>query len=118
MIDPVVTVLLLSLAASFLPTILLSMVPGTVNSNQYGAAFGLVEITASLTGLFGNIIMGYVKDVTTSYFYDLLGLMILAVIGTLLLIYLQVLDLYYRFGMNMPTAFELDSESMIALEEN
>ena len=62
--------------------------------------------------------MGYVKDVTTSYFYDLLGLMILAVIGTLLLIYLQVLDLYYRFGMNMPTAFELDSESMIALEEN
>merc|ERR1712146_381748 len=118
MVDPIVTILLLSLAESFLPTILLSMVPGTVASNKYGAAFGLVEITASLTGLFVNIIMGYIKDVTASYFYDLLTLMVLGGIGTLLLLYLQVIDLYYNLGMNMPTAFELDSESMIALEEN
>jgi len=91
-INPVIAVLLLSLSHSFLPTILLSMVPLTVQDTKYGIAFGVVEVTYSITSMFGNVIMGYVKDVTNSYYYDLIGLYILAFIGTLLFIYLLVQD--------------------------
>merc|ERR1711933_434871 len=94
-INPVLAVLLLSISESFLPTILLSIVPLIVQHNKYGTAFGLVEIAASITGIFGNVIMGYIKDITNTYYYDLMVLYVLAILGTVLLVYLQV-QYYFR----------------------
>jgi len=65
--DPVYPILLLSLAESCVPTILMALMPLAVSRSSYGIAFGIAEIFDAVGSITGNILMGYIRDATQSY---------------------------------------------------
>ncbi|KAF1330130.1 Major facilitator superfamily, partial [Globisporangium splendens] len=88
--DPIVSMVLISICLSFTPTILIAAVAKSVSRKNFGAAFGIVEITDAIGASVGNIIIGYLRDETGSYdadMYLLLGMAVVTFLLSLVLIY-------------------------------
>jgi MFS family permease len=89
-ISPVVSMLLISVCLSFTPTILIAAIPHTVNRNNFGTAFGIVEIIDATGATIGNLLIGYLRDQTGSYdvdIYILLGMACFCFLLTLFLLF-------------------------------
>lgn len=89
-IDPIVSMLIISICLSFTPTILMAAIPNTVRKKSFGAAFGIVEITDAIGSTAGNLVIGFLRDETGSYEADmllLLGMAVVALLLSLVLIY-------------------------------
>ncbi|GMH89339.1 hypothetical protein TrST_g962 [Triparma strigata] len=90
--DPVVPILLLSLAESCVPTILMALIPLSVDKSSYGFAFGIAEIFDAVGSIGGNILMGYIRDSTQTYRECMIFIIVLNVICMILVVILIVRD--------------------------
>ncbi|POM63965.1 Major Facilitator Superfamily (MFS), partial [Phytophthora palmivora] len=89
-IDPLVSMLLISICLSFTPTILMAAIPNSVSRKNFGTAFGIVEITDAIGATFGNLMVGFLRDETGNYravMMMLLGMAVLVLFLALFLIY-------------------------------
>ncbi|KAF1783550.1 Major facilitator superfamily domain [Phytophthora cactorum] len=66
-INPIVSMLLISICLSFTPTVLMAAIPNSVSRKSFGTAFGIVEITDAIGATFGNLMVGYLRDETGNY---------------------------------------------------
>lgn len=58
-------------------------------------AFGVIEVLDALVALFGNVFMGWLRDVTGSYHTNMFLIFALAVVGWLMLVALLMWDRMY-----------------------
>lgn len=100
--NPVIGVAMLALCQSFVPTILISMIPLTVDHSVYGAAFGIGEVMQSLGLLLGNVFMGYSRDATSSYATGIASVTMLAAFCILLVLALICWDYCHGQVLNCP----------------
>lgn len=107
-ISPIVSMVIMSICLSFTPTILMAAIPITVSTCRLGVAFGIVEITDAIGAALGNLVIGYVRDVTGSYHADMIVLFVLAWL-TLLLTF--VLYCQGQFGACKPATVIENSDS-------
>ena len=71
------------LISLFTPTALMASIPLSVSSDAFGVAFGVIEITDALGSASGNLLIGFLRDVTGNYDADmhfLLGLACLSLV--------------------------------------
>ncbi|KAH7476856.1 hypothetical protein PRIC1_000862 [Phytophthora ramorum] len=116
-INPVVSMLLISICLSFTPTILMAAIPNSVSRKSFGTAFGIVEITDAIGATFGNILMGYLRDETGSYRVDMLMLLGMAVLTLLLALFLIFEDSRHGWVLSAPSkrsrALSIDDEDPV-----
>ncbi|GMH95521.1 hypothetical protein TL16_g13179 [Triparma laevis f. inornata] len=91
-IEPVYPILLLSLAESCVPTILMALIPLSVDKSSYGFAFGIAEIFDAVGSIAGNILMGYIRDSTQTYRECMIFIIVLNVICIVLVTILIIRD--------------------------
>lgn len=112
--DPVVSMVLISICLSFTPTILIAAVAKSVGRKSFGAAFGIIEITDAIGASVGNIIIGYLRDKTGSYDADMLLLLGMAVVTFFLSILLIFEDRNSGWTLSAPStksrALSMDDE--------
>ncbi|KAE8914905.1 hypothetical protein PF006_g17666 [Phytophthora fragariae] len=87
-INPLVSMLLISVCLSFTPTILMAAIPNSVSRKSFGTAFGIIEITDAIGATFGNLLVGFLCDETGSYHTVMLMLLGMAVLVLLLALFL------------------------------
>jgi len=76
-VDPVVPILLLSVAESIVPVIIMALIPLSVSRSQYGLAFGIAEIVDAMGSIVGNLAVGVIRDRTGSYQFCMVFIMAL-----------------------------------------
>ena len=64
-------------------------VAGFFGTRSHGIIFGIVIFSASIGGAIGPVLTGYIFDVTDSYRWAFLALLLLAIIGLLVTISLR-----------------------------
>ncbi|OQR85153.1 Major Facilitator Superfamily (MFS) [Thraustotheca clavata] len=87
---PIVALLLISLCLSTTPAVLMASIPLTIPKERFGVAFGIVEVLDAIGATFGNLLVGYLRDITGSYDWDMfffLGLSIISFLLSLSLIF-------------------------------
>jgi MFS-type transporter involved in bile tolerance (Atg22 family) len=94
---PVIPLLLISVAETVVPTVMLAMVPLCVSVEALGVAFGLVETVDSAGSLVGNLLFGMIYEITGSYYTGLVLLTVLSVMALLLVCSLWYLDTEHVF---------------------
>ncbi|EQC25822.1 hypothetical protein SDRG_16337 [Saprolegnia diclina VS20] len=67
---PIVTLLLISLCLTVTPAVLVAALATSVPQERYGMAFGVLEVFEALAMTIGNVLVGYLRDVTGSYTAD------------------------------------------------
>lgn len=103
-VDPVVSMVLISICLSFTPTILIAAVAKSVGRKSFGAAFGIVEITDAIGASVGNIIIGFLRDETGSYDADMWLLLGMAVVTFFLSIVLLFEDRNTGWSLSAPSS--------------
>jgi MFS-type transporter involved in bile tolerance (Atg22 family) len=93
----VIPLLLISVAETVVPTVMLAMVPLCVSVEALGVAFGLVETVDSAGSLVGNLLFGMIYEITGSYYTGLVLLTVLSVMALLLVCSLWYLDTEHVF---------------------
>ncbi|CAM9332671.1 unnamed protein product [Discosporangium mesarthrocarpum] len=101
-INPAVCIIMLALCESFVPTILLSGLPLTVDHTVYGAAFGMCEVFSALGNVISNYFFGLSRDRTASYKADIISLVVICVVCLALTLYLLVWDSENGGKLNQP----------------
>ncbi|TDH65731.1 hypothetical protein CCR75_003602 [Bremia lactucae] len=91
-VNPIVSMLLISICLSFTPTVLMAAIPNSVSCNSFGTAFGIVEITDAIGATFGNLMVGYLRDETGSYHVVMMMLLGMAFLVLLLALFLVFED--------------------------
>ncbi|KDO22603.1 hypothetical protein SPRG_12583 [Saprolegnia parasitica CBS 223.65] len=88
---PIVPLLLISLCLSTTPAVLMASIPLTIPKERFGIAFGIVEVLDAFGATCGNVLVGYLRDTTGAFDYDLYFFLLLAVtaFGLSLLLYVQ-----------------------------
>eukprot|EP00472_Partenskyella_glossopodia_P005935 CAMPEP_0197541054 /NCGR_PEP_ID=MMETSP1318-20131121/66947_1 /TAXON_ID=552666 /ORGANISM="Partenskyella glossopodia, Strain RCC365" /LENGTH=533 /DNA_ID=CAMNT_0043100187 /DNA_START=307 /DNA_END=1908 /DNA_ORIENTATION=- len=72
-LNPIWSLCLLSVVNCSVPTILRSSVPRLVDPDSWGTAFGIYEAFEALGTFSGNLVAGYLRDLTKSYVIVNLG---------------------------------------------
>ncbi|KAE8955784.1 hypothetical protein PR003_g32966, partial [Phytophthora rubi] len=113
-INPLVSMLLISVCLSFTPTVLMAAIPNSVSRKSFGTAFGIVEITDAIGATFGNLLVGYLRDETGSYRAGMLMLLGMAVLVLLLALFLIYEDSRNGWVLSVPSkrsrALSVDDE--------
>ncbi|KAE9018178.1 hypothetical protein PF010_g6692 [Phytophthora fragariae] len=113
-INPLVSMLLISVCLSFTPTVLMAAIPNSVSRKSFGTAFGIVEITDAIGATFGNLLVGYLRDQTGSYRAGMLMLLGMAVLVLLLALFLIYEDSRNGWVLSVPSkrsrALSVDDE--------
>ncbi|OQR94213.1 Major Facilitator Superfamily (MFS) [Achlya hypogyna] len=68
---PIVALLLISLCLTVTPAVLVATIAITVPRAHYGMAFGVLEVLEALATTCGNLLVGYLRDVTGSFTADI-----------------------------------------------
>lgn len=89
---PVIPLLLISVAETLVPTVMLAMVPLCVPVDTLGLAFGLVETVDSAGSLTGNVLFGMIYEFTGSYCTDMIILTMLSIVTLVLVCSLWFVD--------------------------
>lgn len=116
-VNPLVSMVLISICLSFTPTILMAAIPNSVSRKSFGTAFGIVEITDAIGATFGNLLVGYLRDATGSYRADMLMLLGMAVLVLLLALFLIYEDSRNGWVLTRPSkrsrALSVDDEDPV-----
>jgi nitrate/nitrite transporter NarK len=115
MVNPLVGVIMLSVGESFIPIIVMALIPSTVPANRYGTAFGIMEVTGAIASFVGNVAMGYAMDVTQSYGVAMDSLLGLSAVGMFLFIALAIADV--ALGYKMSSRTPVVTETLSAIDE-
>lgn len=89
-VTPVIGVLLLSAAQSTVPTIIIALIPLSTGRELYGRAFGIAEVFDAFGSIFGNVLIGYIRDRSPDYtrcMEAIIFLNVLCVVLTVVLIW-------------------------------
>lgn len=117
-VDPIVSMVLISVCLSFTPTILMAAIPNSVSRKSFGTAFGIVEIADAIGATVGNLVIGYLRDETGSYEADMLMLLGMAVLTFFLAVFLIVDDSRNGWVLSAPSkrsrALSMDDEDPVA----
>ena len=114
--DPLYDVILMSVGESFIPIVVMALIPFTVPKRSYGTAFGIVEVTGAIASFAGNVFIGWLLDRDGgSYAHAMLALTSLATCGMLLFFGLTIYEMMGHKGLN--TRHELDYEALAAVDE-
>jgi len=116
---------LLSIGESFIPILVMALIPFTVPRRAYGTAYGVVEVTGALCSFAGNVLIGYLIDRGgkegggeggKEYEVPMLALTGLAAVGMVAFFGLTFFECCCGHkGLNSRTAMDL--ESLAALDE-
>lgn len=99
----VVCIVMLALCESFVPTILLSALPVTVDQSVYGVAFGIAEVISAFATIVSNVYFGYSRDQTSSYHHDLAFILWICLSCLVLTVFLLYWDARYGGSrLNLP----------------
>ncbi|KAI9922858.1 hypothetical protein PsorP6_002152 [Peronosclerospora sorghi] len=99
-INPLISMLLISICLSFTPTILMAAIPTSVSGKSFGTAFGIVEVTDAIGATFGNLLVGYVRDETGSYRNVMLMLLGMSILVLVLAFFLVIEDSRHDWVLN------------------
>jgi MFS family permease len=100
---PVISMLLLSICISFVPTVLRSSVPNLVNPALYGTAYGMYEVSEAAGNVAGNWLVGVVRDATGSYLFDLYAFTAMGIAASVLSAIISSLDSRKGGVLNKPS---------------
>jgi len=124
-LDPLYDMVLLSIGESFIPILVMALIPFTVPRRAYGTAYGVVEVTGALCSFAGNVLIGYLIDRGgkegggeggKEYEVPMLALTGLAAVGMVAFFGLTFFECCCGHkGLNSRTAMDL--ESLAALDE-
>ncbi|TFJ85289.1 hypothetical protein NSK_003712 [Nannochloropsis salina CCMP1776] len=123
-LDPLYDMVLLSIGESFIPILVMALIPFTVPRRAYGTAYGVMEVSGALCSFAGNVLIGYLIDqgrregneYTNEYEVPMLALTGLAGLGLLAFLGLTLFEFCCGHkGLNTRTA--IDYESLAGLDE-
>lgn len=124
-LDPLYDMVLLSIGESFIPILVMALIPFTVPRRAYGTAYGVVEVTGALCSFAGNVLIGYLIDRGSKegggeggveYEVPMLALTGLAAVGVVAFFGLTFFECCFGHkGLNSRTAIDL--EALAGLEE-
>ncbi|TMW63294.1 hypothetical protein Poli38472_002235 [Pythium oligandrum] len=103
-VNPVISMVLISICLSFTPTILMAAIPNSVSRRKFGAAFGIVEVTDAVGATIGNLMIGYLRDKTGSYDLDMLVLFSMAIVTFGLSVLLVFQDRQNGWVLSVPSS--------------
>ncbi|CAI5704233.1 hypothetical protein KXD40_001287 [Peronospora effusa] len=116
-LNPLVSMLLISICLSFTPTILMAAIPSSVSRKSFGTAFGVVEITDAIGATFGNLLVGYLRDESGSYRDVMFMLLGMAILVLLLAFFLIFEDSRHGWVLSAPSgrslALSVDDEDSV-----
>ncbi|KAF1793332.1 Major facilitator superfamily domain [Phytophthora cactorum] len=116
-INPIVSMLLISICLSFTPTVLMAAIPNSVSRKSFGTAFGIVEITDAIGATFGNLMVGYLRDETGNYRSVMMMLLTMAVLVLFLALFLIFEDSRHGWVLSAPSgrsrALSVDDEDPV-----
>ncbi|KAF4323445.1 hypothetical protein BBO99_00000024 [Phytophthora kernoviae] len=116
-VNPLVSMLMISICLSFTPTILMAAIPNSVSRKSFGTAFGIVEITDAIGATFGNLGIGFLRDETGDYRAGMLLLLGMAVFTLLLAFFLIYEDSRNNWVLTAPSsrsrALSVDDEDPV-----
>ncbi|KAG6966618.1 hypothetical protein JG688_00006696 [Phytophthora aleatoria] len=116
-INPIVSMLLISICLSFTPTVLMAAIPNSVSRKSFGTAFGIVEITDAIGATFGNLMVGYLRDETGNYRSVMMMLLAMAVLVLFLALFLIFEDSRHGWVLSAPSgrsrALSVDDEDPV-----
>ncbi|GLD93033.1 hypothetical protein PINS_up001625 [Pythium insidiosum] len=119
-VNPIVSMLIISVCLSFTPTILMASIPNTVSRRNFGAAFGIVEVTDAVGATFGNLMIGFLRDKTGSYDLDMYILLGMAVMTLVLSVVLVFEDSQSGWILSLPSkrarAISVDDDEPMMME--
>lgn len=108
---------LLSVGESFIPILVMALIPFTVPKHLYGTAYGIVEVMGAVTSFAGNVFIGYLIDrAHGGYEPAMLALTVLAAAGAVCFFGLLLGECWCGHkGLN--TRHAIDYEALAALDE-
>lgn len=106
-ISPVVSILGVALGISLLPLITLAYLTKIIPKQRLGVAFSLVEILDGVSFIFGNMCFGMLYDITGNYFWSMITILLLSLIG-LFLIAFEYFNNTSRYRLNFDTGSDIN----------
>lgn len=116
-VDPLYDMALLSIGESFIPILVMALIPFTVPKRTYGTAYGIVEVMGAVTSFAGNVLIGYLIDrAQGGYDAAMFALTVLAAAGAVCFFALALFECWCGHkGLNMRHA--IDYEALAAIDE-
>lgn len=116
-VDPLYDMALLSVGESFIPILVMALIPFTVPKRTYGTAYGIVEVMGAVTSFAGNVLIGYLIDrAHGGYAPAMLALTALSAAGAVCFFALMLCECWCGHkGLN--TRHAIDYEALAAIDE-
>lgn len=116
-VDPLYDMALLSVGESFIPILVMALIPFTVPKRTFGTAFGIVEVMGAVTSFAGNVLIGYLIDrAQGGYETAMFALTVLAAAGAVCFVVLMLSECWCGHkGLN--TRHAIDYEALAAMDE-
>jgi len=91
-VRPVVGILLISVGEGIIPTITSALIPGTIPVDALTSGFGVITTLDNLLNFCMDVVFGELFNITGAYDIGLLVLFILSIVGTVLLVGCEYMD--------------------------
>lgn len=93
--NPYLKMALISIPQGLIPVLTLAEISSLLPPHLVGVAFGFVEVLDSVVNVLGNVMFGWLYNLTGSYHAGMLSLMVLSVLGLGMTVYVASWDADY-----------------------